>query len=108
LNLGGQAVLPGTAQKENRIDRVSWVSRTGIAPEERALMEDTLTQAEEMASLAADKAGEEDPAYGVAPVANRTRPGTQAKRSALSETGQLLKSAPAVKGNYFKTATILE
>jgi aspartyl-tRNA synthetase len=108
LNLGGQAVLPGTAQKENRIDRVSWVSRIGIAPEERALMEDTLTQAEELASLAAEKAGEEEPAYGVAPVANRTRPGTEEMRSPLSETGQLLKSAPAVKGNYFKVTTILE
>jgi len=108
LNLGGQAVLPGTAHKENRIDRVSWVSRMGIAPEERALMEDTLTQAEEMASLAAEKAGEEEPMYGVVPLANRTRPGTEEKRSALSETGQLLKSAPAVKGNYFKVTTILE
>ena len=46
--------------------------------------------------------------YGVVPLANRTRPGTEEKRSALSETGQLLKSAPAVKGNYFKTTTILE
>jgi aspartyl-tRNA synthetase len=108
LNLGGQAVLPGAAQKENLIDRVSWVSRIGVAPEERALMEETLTQAEEMASMAAEKAGEEEPAYGVAPVANRTRPGTKEKRSPLSETGQLLKSAPAAKGNYFKTATILE
>jgi len=108
LNLGGQAVLPGTAHKENRIDRVSWVSRMGIAPEERALMEDTLTQAEEMASLAAEKAGEEEPMYGVVPLANRTRPGTEEKRSALSETGQLLKSAPAIKGNYFKVTTILE
>ncbi len=108
LNLGGQAVLPGTAQKENRIDRVSWVSRIGVAPEERALMEETLSQAEELAALAAEKAGEEEPAYGVAPVANRTRPGNEEKRSPLSETGQLLKSAPAVKGNYFKTATILE
>jgi aspartyl-tRNA synthetase len=108
LNLGGQAVLPGTAHKENRIDRVSWVSRIGIAAEERALMEETLTQAEELASLAAEKAGEEEPAYGVAPVANRTRPGTEEKRSALSETGQLFKSAPAVKGNYFKVTTILE
>jgi aspartyl-tRNA synthetase len=108
LNLGGQAVLPGTAHKGNLIDRVSWVSRIGIAPEERALMEDTLAQAEEMALLAAEKAGEEEPMYGVVPLANRTRPGTEEKRSALSETGQLLKSAPAVKGSYFKTTTILE
>jgi len=108
LNLGGQAVLPGTAQKENRIDRVSWLSRIGVAPEERGLMEDTFTQADDLAALAAEEAGEEEPAYGVVPLANRTRPGNEEKRSPLSETGQLLKSAPAVKGNYFKTATILE
>jgi aspartyl-tRNA synthetase len=108
LNLGGQAVLPGTAHKENLIDRVSWVSRIGISPDERPLMEETLAQAEELASLAAEKAGEEEPMYGVVPLANRTRPGTEEKRSALSETGQLLKSAPAVKGNYFKVTTILE
>ena len=71
-------------------------------------MEDTLAQAEEMALLAAEKAGEENPMYGVVPLANRTRPGTEEKRSALAETGQLLKSAPATKGNYFKTTTILE
>ena len=71
-------------------------------------MEQTLTQADELAALAAEQAGEEEPAYGVAPVANRTRPGTEEKRSPLSRSGQLLKSAPAVKGNYFKTATILE
>jgi aspartyl-tRNA synthetase len=71
-------------------------------------MEDTLTQAEELASMAAEKAGEEEPAYGVAPVANRTRPGTEEKRSALSQTGQLLKSAPSVKGNYYKVTNILE
>ncbi|MDM7999413.1 MAG: aspartate--tRNA ligase [Dehalococcoidia bacterium] len=108
LNLGGQAVLPGTAQKEDRVDRISWLSRIGIAPEERQLMEATLNRAEELASLAEEKAGEEDPVYGVAPVANRTRPGTEARRSPLSESGQLLRGAPAVKGNYYKTATILE
>ncbi len=108
LNLGGHGVLPGTAEKENRIDRVSWVSRVGVAPEERAMMEEALMEAEELAALAAENAGEEEPAYGVAPVANRTRPGTEEKRSPLSEGGRLLKSAPAVKGGYFKVANILE
>jgi aspartyl-tRNA synthetase len=108
LNLSGQDVLPGTAEKENQIDHLSWVSRIGIAAEERPVMEAILMQAEELALLAAQKAGKEDPICTVAPVANRTRPGTEAKRSALSQTGQLLKSAPAVKGDYFKVASILE
>ena len=108
LNPGGQDVLPGTAEKENRIDRLSWVSRIGISAKERPLMEGILKEAERLATHAAEKAGSEDPIYTVAPVANRTRPGTEAKRSAFSETGQLLKSAPAVKGDYFKVASILE
>ena len=108
LNMGGQDVLPGTAEKENPIDHVSWVSRIGISAEERPVMEEILLEAGKLALLAAEKAGREEPIFTVAPVANRMRPGTQDKRSALSETGKLLKSAPAVKGNYFKVASILE
>jgi len=108
LDLGGQDVLPGTAEKENRIDHLSWVSRIGIAAEERPVMEEIFRQAEELALLAAQKAGKEEPLRTVTSVANRTRPGTEEKRSVLSHPGQLLKSAPAVKGNYFKVASILE
>ena len=108
LNLGGQDVLPGTAEKEDRIDHLSWVSRIGIAAGERAVMEEILKQGEELALLAAQKAGKEEPICTVAPAANRTRPGAEEKRSALSQTGQLLKSAPSVKGNYYKVASILE
>ena len=108
LNLGGQDVLPGTAEKENRLDHLSWVSRMGIAAEERPAMEEVLRQADDMASLAGEKAGTEAPAYGVAPVSNRTRPGAEAKRSELSQAGRLLKSAPSVKGNYYRVSNILE
>ncbi|MBN1375802.1 MAG: aspartate--tRNA ligase [Dehalococcoidia bacterium] len=108
LDLGGQEVLPGTAEKEDPIDRLSWVSRIGIAPEERPLMEDILKQSKELAALAAQKAGKEEPLYSVAPVANRTRPGVEEKRSELAQSGRLLKSAPSVKGDYFKVASILE
>ncbi|MBA2883139.1 aspartyl-tRNA synthetase [Desulfosalsimonas propionicica] len=108
LNLGGKDVLPGTAEKENDIDRISWVSRIGIAEDERPVMEKILAQAETMARLAADNAGSEAPIRTVAPAAARMRPGIEAKRSPLGESGQLLKSAPAVKGNYFKVASILE
>lgn len=108
LNLGSQDVLPGTVEKEDRIDNLSWVSRIGITASERAMIEEVLIQANEMALLAAQKAGKEEPIYSVTPIANRTRPGTEEKRSALSQTGQLLKSAPSVKGNFFKVASILE
>ncbi len=39
LNPGGQDVLPGTAEKENPVDHLSWVSRIGIADDERPVME---------------------------------------------------------------------
>ena len=108
LNLGSQNLLPGTAEKENLIDRVSWVSRIGIASGERSVMEDILKNAEAMAVLASEKAGDMEPVYTVAPTSNHTRPGTKEDRSALSQNGQLLKNAPSVKGNYFKVSSILE
>ncbi|MBN1189673.1 MAG: aspartate--tRNA ligase [Dehalococcoidales bacterium] len=109
LNLGGkQDVLPGTAEKENLVDRVSWVSRIGIKADERLLMESILKQADEMASEATQKAGKEVPVYSVASVVNRTRAGTEAKRSEISLAGQMFKNAPSVKGDYFKVSNILE
>jgi aspartyl-tRNA synthetase len=108
LNLGGQQVLPGTTEKENMLDNLSWVSRIGITDEERDMIKETLIHAEELALLAAQKVGKEEPIYTVTPVTNRTRSGNEAKLSGLSQTGQLLKSAPAVKDNFFKVASILE
>lgn len=109
LDLGGaQEVLPGAAQKEDPIDSLSWVARIGVTAEERPVMEETLRQAEELAALAGAEAGDEDPLYTVVPVANRTRPGTEPRRSELAESGELLKNAPAVKGDYFRVASILE
>ncbi len=108
LDLGGKDVLPGTAEKEDPIDRLSWVSRIGVAPEERPVMEHVLRRAEELAALATAQAGTEEPLYTVVPVANRTRPGTEDKRSELARAGDLLKNAPSVKGDYFRVASILE
>lgn len=108
LNLGGADVLPGTAEKQDRIDHLSWVSRIGVTGPERPVIEAALAQAEELASLAARSAKGEAPIRGVAPVANRMRPVAEDKPSELSQTGQLLKNAPAVKGGYFKVASILE
>jgi len=71
-------------------------------------MEAVLTQAETLAEQATSHAGTEAPILSVAPVANRTRPGTEAHRSPLAEAGLLFKNAPAVKGAYFKVASVLE
>ncbi len=108
LNLGSKEILPGTAEKENLLDRVSWVSRIGIAAQERPVMEEILQQAEALAKQAADAAGGEDPIRSVVPHVHRTREGLEARRSPWAASGKLLKSAPSVKGNYFKVANILE
>ncbi|RPI89376.1 MAG: Asp-tRNA(Asn)/Glu-tRNA(Gln) amidotransferase GatCAB subunit C, partial [Spirochaetales bacterium] len=108
LNIGGGKVLPGTAEKENKLDNLSWVSRIGVPDNERPILESTLKQAEKLAEQATQKAGTENPMYSVAPTANHTRPGLKAERSPLAENGQVFKSAPAVKGNYFKVSGILE
>jgi len=105
---GGAAALPGAEAQENRVDRISWVSRIGINEQERPVMEAVLAQAETLAEQAAAHAGTEAPIRSVAPVSNRTRPGTEAQRSPLAETGQVFKNAPAVKGAYFKVASVLE
>lgn len=108
LNLGGKAILPGSAAKENLLDRVSWVSRIGVNAEERPLLEDILRQSRELAAAVETLAVDEEPIRSPAPAAHRLRPGTEAQRSPFTASGQLLKNAPAVKGDYFKVATILE
>jgi len=108
LDLGGATALPGAEAQEDRVDRVSWVSRIGVSEQERPVMEAVLTQAETLAEQATAHAGTEAPIRSVAPVANRTRPGTEARRSPLAEAGLLFKNAPAVKGAYFKVASVLE
>ncbi|HRR34154.1 MAG TPA: aspartate--tRNA ligase [Kiritimatiellia bacterium] len=108
LDLGGSAALPGTEAQEDLVDRVSWVSRIGVSEQERPVMEAVLAQAQALAEQANIHAGTEEPIRSVAPVTNRTRPGTEARRSPLAEAGQLFKNAPAVKGSYFKVASVLE
>jgi aspartyl-tRNA synthetase len=108
FDLGKKEVLPGTTEQENDIDRISWVARIGISEQERPAMQDILTRAEDMAKAAAARAGSETPIRSVAPAVNRTRPGTEAVRSPLAKSGRFLENAPAVKGNYFKVASILE
>jgi len=108
LNLGEKDILPGDAAKENRIDHLSWVSRIGIAAGERPAIEAAVAQAGELAARAGELAGNEAPVRSVAPAANHVRPGREARRSPHAAAGRLLRSAPAVKGDYFKVASILE
>jgi aspartyl-tRNA synthetase len=107
LNLGGAESLPGDSHKENIVDRISWASRIGFEDDERQVLEQVLRQAEGLAAEVEREAGNEAPLLTVAPVINRMRPGEVAKRCPLAEDGSLLKSAPSVKGNLFKVASVL-
>jgi aspartyl-tRNA synthetase len=108
LNLGGTEVLRGTAEKEDRIDHLSWVSRIGVTDDERPMLEEVLARAEALAALAEQQAGTEEPIFTVVPTANRMRPGREERRSVLSEQGRLRDSSPSVKGDYYKVASVLE
>ncbi len=108
LNPAGGEVLPGAAAQQNRVDRLAWVSRIGLTESERPAIEAVLQQADALAERAAAQAGPEAPMRTVAPVANRMRPGTDARRSPFAETGAFLKRAPATHGDFFKVASILE
>ncbi len=107
LNLGGGEALPGDSHKETLIDRVSWVSRIGVKDGERPALEQVLRQAERLSAEVERVAGSDAPMRTVQPVVNRTRPGLTAVRCPLAENGALLKSAPSVKGNLFKVASVL-
>lgn len=107
LDLAGAKQIPGVEEKD-LIDSLSWVSRIGIDDETRPVINGVLKDAVKMARRVNEKSVEEDPLFSVVEVINRVRKGGTAKTSPFIETGELLKNAPAVKGNYFKVTNILE
>ncbi|MBU8849930.1 MAG: aspartate--tRNA ligase [Desulfobacterales bacterium] len=108
LDLGKTEALPGSDQEQETIDYISWVSRIGFEEEERPMIEDALQDAARMAAVISGKAGEFEPAISVSQCQNCFRKGREAVMSSLVQTGDLLKNAPSVKGDYFKVASILE
>jgi len=55
-----------------------------------------------------EKVGDEEPLYAVVDVVNRVRGDAVPMQSPLAEKGEIFKNAPAVKGHFFKVASILE
>ena len=108
LDLSGDKPLP-KPEEETLVRFLSWVSRIGIAETEERQLEQALAQAEQIARALADNAGPaEEPLFGVTDIGNRTRPGDKARVHPLAADGGLLRNAPAVKGDYFKVASIIE
>ena len=108
LNLGESADLPGAEKKSDQIGSLSWVSRIGVGDDERLSITTALESAARLAGTVDARAGDEEPLYSVVEPANRTREGDEAKTSPLALNGELLKNAPACKGDYFKVAAVLE
>ncbi len=112
LGTGGpDQSLPGAAPEADLMETLSWVSRIQVSENEQAEVRQALNQAQAMArdinTHARDLDGR-DPVYTVFPATNQTREGTRARRHILAENRDLFKNAPAVTGDFFKVAGILE
>jgi aspartyl-tRNA synthetase len=108
LNLGSEGALPGSERDTDLAGSLSWVSRIGIRDAERQAIAAALDDAARLAAMANEWARDEEPLYSVVGAVNQHRPGSEARVSRFAESGELLRNAPAVKGDYFKVANILE
>ena len=100
--------LPGADHRQGLLETLSWVSRIAIDESERTVIADALEEAARQADQVRRSAGEEAPLFSVSAPTNRMRAKGEARRSPLAASGDLFKNAPAMKGNYFKVAGILE
>lgn len=107
LNLQGDKPIT-RPEEETLSGYLSWVSRIGIQEGEAGMLQTALDEAERLAGVVDARAGGETPLYGVAPTANRTRLGTEPRVHPHATGGELLRNAPAVKGDFFKVANIIE
>ncbi len=108
LDLGVPKEIPGIQKQQELIDSLSWVSRIGLGPTERAAVTSAVADAMRLAELMERRSGDDEPVLSPVTVTNRMREKAPAAIAALSTSGELLKNAPSVKGNYFKVASILD
>ncbi len=108
LDLGGEMKLQGAEEDRELIDVLSWVSRISINDDERDQIDAALKEAFRLAETVNEEAKDEEPLFSVVNVTNRIRKDSEPTRNPLAEKGELFRNAPAVKGNFFKVANILE
>jgi len=108
LNLGGTKQLPGADQQRDLIGSLSWVSRIGVDDKERLVIVAALDEAIRLAELVNKRSHDETPLYSVMSTTNHMRKRNDLRTSPHVAKGEIFKNAPAVKGNYFKVASILE
>jgi len=107
---GGETTqtLPGMEPHADLMDTLSWVSRIAVDPGEKETITQAVHAAAGLADLIAGHAGDREPVYSVISLKNRTRKGSEARINQLAIKKELFKNAPAVKGGYYKVASILE
>ena len=108
LDIQGKKEVPGASQQKDRIDNLSWLSRIGILEGERPAIESAVKDAVKMAENIMKKKGKNEPIFSTIALKNRFRKGSSPKPCKLAANGELFKNAPAVKGDFFKVASILE
>jgi aspartyl-tRNA synthetase len=108
LNLGGMKQLPGADQQRDLIDSLSWVSRIGVTDQERPLIVAAVDEAIRLAEIASERSPDEPPIFSVVSKKSQMRKGEDVQNLPPEVQGEIFKNAPAVKGNYFKVANILE
>jgi len=106
--------LPGSGRKQDPVQALSWKARIGLLDGEQEAILAAVAEARALGEQVSEPldgqegGAETAPLFTVLTVANRFRAGDQALPCELSEKGELLKNAPAVKGGYFKVAPVLE
>ncbi len=100
--------VPGMGERGELIDSLSWAARIGLGEEEKPAVMEALKEAAQLADVAGQRAGEEEPVYAPHRVAGPLREHQTARVCAFAQTGEVFKNAPSVKGDYFKVASVLD
>ncbi len=108
--IGGQTFqpIPGMEIQADLLETLSWVSRIAVNPDERETIVQAVEDAVELAGFILSRDESREPVYSVVSLKNITRKGKEPRINHLAAKKELFKNAPAVKGGYFKVASILE
>ncbi len=107
LSGAAEAALPGGGKDQSLVESLSWVTRIELNESDRPAVTQALNEAREMARIVRTAAGTDGPLFTLA-TGNRMRIDAEPRRHSSAEKGELFKNAPSLKGDFFKTATILE
>ncbi len=107
LNTGSPEKTTQTDEK-SLLDTLSWVSRIGVGDDEHPVMEQAVDEAQALARQVLSQKCDDDPVFSAIQIENRTRPGKSPVEHPAAADGGLLAHAPAIKGDFFKVANIIE